>query len=84
MTPEQEIERAGRARRLIEDELFVDAKEKLRASILKAFEDSRPEDTSQRERLYLEMKLLKSLVKDLETIMQTGELAGRQIERQSR
>lgn len=80
MSLELERDRGARARRILEDDIYRDAFEKLRASLMKAFEHSRPDDREARERAYLELRLLTALERDLETIMQTGEMAGRQIE----
>lgn len=84
MTPELERDRGARALRILEDDIFKDACDKLRASILKAWEHSRPDDSVARERAYSELRLLNGLLKDIETVMQTGELAGRQIELRQR
>ena len=80
MSLELERERGARARRLLEDDLYRDSFAKLRAALQASWEHSRPDDKEARERAYLELRLLSALERDLETIMQTGEMAGRQIE----
>lgn len=81
MSPELEVDRGARARRILEDDLWKDAVEKVATSIRRAWENSRPDDTEARERAYLELRLLNALVGDLKKVLETGELAGRQIER---
>lgn len=71
--------RGDRAKRLIEDDLFIEAEQKLRASILLAFERSRPEDHEARERAYLEINILNRLIGDLKSLIDSGKLAARNI-----
>lgn len=84
MSLELERDRGARARRILEDDLFRDACERMRAAILKTWEHSRPDDVTARERAYLELRLLAGIIGDITSVMKTGELAGRQIEAQKK
>lgn len=72
-------DRGERANRIINDDLFLEAEQRLRASILQAFERSRPEDVQARERAYLELTLLNRLIGDFKSLIASGTLAARNI-----
>lgn len=80
MTHTDDRNRGDRASRIINDDLFIEAEQKLRTAILQAFERSRPDDVQARERAYLELTLLNRLIGDFKALIDSGKLAGRKID----
>lgn len=81
MSLELERDRGARAQRILEDDLWRDAVDKVRRNILRSWESSEVEDAESRERAWLELRLLKALVGEIEGVLKTGELARRQLEK---
>lgn len=79
MTQLDDRNRGERASRIINDDLFIEAEQRLRTAILQAFERSRPDDTQARERAYLELTLLNRLIGDFKALIDSGKLAARNI-----
>lgn len=75
MTPEEELQRGENARRILEDPLFIEAVETIRAEIAAKWQGSPARDTEGRERLYLSRKMLDKIEGHLQSVMASGRLA---------
>ena len=74
MTPEEEIVRAGRAREVLENELFKEAVREIETALLRGIQTSAFKDELLREKLCHRYSLLHDLVDQLKTYMETGQL----------
>ena len=83
LTPDQELRRGEQARQVIENEIYVEAWQKLRDGIIHMWETCPIRDKEGQHELKLELKLLKEVRHHLETTMNTGKMAKIQIERDS-
>lgn len=77
MSPEEEIARAGRARSLLEDELFREAVAAIREAIESARVNSGATDVGLREKLWAQEVALHSVLGQLRNHIETGQLAER-------
>jgi hypothetical protein len=80
LSPQEEVERAERARQILQDEFFKEhvamVREALQAGILKtAFVDEKL-----REKLTQRWSALEDVIAALRTTMETGQLAAKQLE----
>jgi hypothetical protein len=74
-----EVRRAQRAKLLLQDEVFLEAVQKIERSLLDGIERSAFTDDKTREKLCQSFTLLRTLVREIHTVMETGELAQQQI-----
>lgn len=75
MTPEQELYRAGRAKEVLENEVYAEAFEQIKQEIEQQWKSSPARDTEGRERLWLMQALMTKLQTCLESTMQGGKVA---------
>ena len=83
MSPEEEIQRAVRAERILKDELFKEAVREVKDAILNGIEMSAIKDSEMREKLCQQLILLNTVVGRLRTYMETGKLAEETIKQQT-
>ncbi len=79
MTPEQEIRRGEQARRLIADPLLQESFATVAAALREAWLATAEEQTAERERLWLMLRLLGRLESCLTEALETGKLATQQL-----
>lgn len=82
MKPELEVQRAERARQILEDQLFKDAVAAIEAALLRGIAQSAFTDAVLREKLCQRYALLQDLLAQFRAHMETGQLARAQIEQQ--
>ncbi len=75
MTPEEEIQRAGRAREVLENEMFKEAVSDIEQALLMGIRQSAFKDKELREKLCHRYALLHDLIQQLQSRMETGEMA---------
>lgn len=75
MTPEEEVVRAGRAREVLDNEMFKEAVADIEQALLIGIRRSAFKDAELREKLCQRYALLHDLRDQLSTHMETGELA---------
>lgn len=71
----QDIARGHRAQALLSDDLLTEAFDTLRAAYLKAWEDTKYNDTDGRERLWQAVQIVGKVRSQLEHIVTDGTLA---------
>lgn len=69
------INLAQRAKQILSDELVIEARATVRASLLKSWEDSPARDSEGREKLYQMLKLHDRVWSHLEQVLQDGKVA---------
>lgn len=79
MEKEKEIQKGNRAKQILEDEIFVEAIQKVSAELDQEWINSPVRDTEGRERIYMMKKMLNVLLVQLRSVMETGKLASKQI-----
>ena len=75
-----EVSRGKNAERILNDELFKESFSYLRKLYLGEWENSPARDKEARESLWVAIKMLGTVEGHLQTVMQTGKLANRQLE----
>ena len=81
METEKEIQRGQQAKRILEDEIFVEAIQKVSAELDQEWINSPIRDTEGREKIYMMKKLLNVLHVQLKSVMETGKLATKQVDK---
>jgi len=71
MTPEQ---RQTNAKRLLEDDLFAESIEALKAQLLHEWQVTSQHDIESREQIWLELKLVDRLVGHIQSIFEEGQI----------
>lgn len=80
MTDKHEvIQRGERAKRVLEDELFIEACQMARADIFQELEMTKWDDRERREFLDKELRALKRIIGYLKTLMLTGDAVSKQL-----
>ena len=80
MGRDKEITKGKNAERILNDKLFKESFTYLRELYLNEWENSPARDKEARESLWVAIKMLGTVEGHLQTVMQTGKLANRQIE----
>lgn len=70
-----EIDRAARAKRLLEDPLFVEAADTVRNALVDRWRTSPVRDAEGRETAFLMLRMLDEVVSHLASVISTGEMA---------
>mgnify|MGYP004451591887 CR=1 FL=1 len=76
----EEIDRGSKAAALIRNPIFPEAFEALKLRYATDWANSGTADVEQRERLYVAVNVLEDIYEYIVNIMQTGELAGKEID----
>jgi hypothetical protein len=71
--------RAARAKALIEDDLLKEAFDKLQEEYRQVWENSPPSDSDAREKIYLALRMLPIVRRNIETLIMDGTIARRQL-----
>tara|TARA_R110002012_G_scaffold5576_3_gene25211 strand:+ start:990 stop:1235 length:246 start_codon:yes stop_codon:yes gene_type:complete len=79
MSLEKEQQRGQQAKRILEDEIFVEAIQKVSAELDQEWINSPIRDTEGREKIYMMKKMLNVLLVQIQSVMETGKLASKQI-----
>ncbi len=79
METEKEIQRGHRAKAILEDEIFAEAVQKVSSELDLEWINSPVRDTEGREKIYMMKKMLNVLLVEIKSVMETGKLASKQI-----
>ena len=79
MDKEKEIQRGHRAKQILEDPIFVEALQKVSQELDQEWINSPIRDTEGREKIYMMEKMLNVLLVQLRSVLETGKLASKQI-----
>jgi|TARA_E500000318_G_C3555656_1_gene210958 hypothetical protein len=72
---EKEQERAIKAKRILEDPIFVEAIQKIRQDLELQWLNSDLKDSEQREHIFLMRRMTEVVVMQLQSVLETGKLA---------
>ena len=79
MDKEKEIKRGQQAKRILEDPIYIEALQKVSQELDQEWINSPIRDTEGREKIYMMRKMLGVLHVQLQSVMETGKLATKQI-----
>ena len=79
MTPEEELIRAGKAKEVLEHEMFKEAFNEIESALLRGIRQTAFTDEKTREKLCMRYDLLHSLRDQLKTYIESGVLAAEEI-----
>ena len=79
MDKEKEIQRGQQAKRILEDPIYIEALQKVSQELDQEWINSPIRDTEGREKIYMMKKMLGVLHVQLQSVMETGKLATKQI-----
>jgi len=79
MDKDKEQQRGHRAKAILEDEIFAEAVKKVSSELDLEWINSPVRDTEGREKIYMMKKMLNVLLVQLQSVMETGKLASKQI-----
>ena len=83
MTPEEELRRSGKAKDILENEMFKEACGEIEGAILNGIRRAAFKDSELREKLCQQYVTLHAIKDQLRSYIETGELAKEQIRRSS-
>ena len=83
MTPEQEIQRAERARQLLEEPLIKEAFSLVENAFIDGIHRTAVKDSEMREKLCQMLMCLKAVKQHLQSVMESGKLAQAQMNQES-
>jgi|TARA_B110000438_G_C15673634_1_gene589251 hypothetical protein len=72
---EKEQERSIKAKRILEDPIFVEAIQKIRQDLELQWLNSDIKDSEQRENIFLMRRMTEVVVMQLQSVLETGKLA---------
>tara|TARA_R100000656_G_scaffold82764_1_gene60495 strand:- start:1517 stop:1765 length:249 start_codon:yes stop_codon:yes gene_type:complete len=78
---EKEKQRGLRAKQLLEDEIFVEAKNIIKTSLYQEWLNTPIRDSEGREKIFLMSKMFDTLLVQLQSVLETGKLATKQIDK---
>ena len=79
MDKEKEIQRGQQAKRILEDPIYIEALQKVSVELDQEWLNSPIRDTEGREKIYMMKKMLNVLLVQIKSVMETGKLASKQI-----
>jgi len=79
MELEKEQQRGQQAKRILEDPIYIEALQKVSQELDQEWINSPIRDTEGREKIYMMRKMLGVLHVQLQSVMETGKLATKQI-----
>lgn len=83
MTTDDELKRGEQARQVVENEIYIEAWQGVRDTLIRKWEACPIRDKEGQHELKLMLKLLTDVRRNIETVMQTGQMAKIEIERES-
>ncbi len=75
MTPQKELERADRAKRILDDELYQETFTAVKEHLTRKMLGTAPKDTEEREQYFLQIVLLDKLRSTLNWYLEGGKVA---------
>ena len=71
---EQDIQRGDQAKRILEDQLFIEAVQKIRSDLNQEWLNSDLKNSEQRENIFVMRRMLELVVMQLQSVMETGKI----------
>jgi|TARA_B100000900_G_scaffold396750_1_gene396338 hypothetical protein len=71
---DSEIKRSDQAKRILEDEIFIEAIQKIRAELNTEWLNSDTKDSEQRENIFVMRRMLEVVLMQIRSVMETGKI----------
>ncbi len=81
MDLEKEKQRGLRAKQILEDDIFKESVSIIKASLYQEWQNTPIRDTEGREKVYFMGKMFDTLLVQLQSVLETGKLATKQIDK---
>ena len=69
---DKEIKRSDQAKRILQDEIFIEAVQKIRSDLNNEWLNSDLKNSEQRENIFVMRRMLELVVMQLQSVMETG------------
>jgi hypothetical protein len=84
METREESNEGQEAKRILESEVFKDSMQTLSDGYMSEWVNSELGDTERRETVFVKLRILADFVNELQTVLQTGQLADEQIRQEEK
>jgi hypothetical protein len=74
MGEDKDIQRSLKSKRILEDELFIEAVQKIRSNLTQEWLNSDLQNSEQRENIFVMRRMLELVVMQLQSVMETGKI----------
>jgi len=71
---DKEIKRSDQAKRILEDEIFIEAVNKIRSELNTEWLNSDIKDSEQRENIFVMRRMLEVVLMQIRSVMETGKI----------
>jgi len=71
---DKEIKRSDQAKRILQDEIFIEAVQKIRSDLNLEWLNSDLKNSEQRENIFVMRRMLELVVMQLQSVMETGKI----------
>ena len=71
---EQDIKRSNQSKRILENEIFIEAVQKIRSDLNQEWLNSDLKNSEQRENIFVMRRMLELVVMQLQSVMETGKI----------
>jgi len=71
---DKEIKRSDQAKRILQDEIFIEAVQKIRSDLNLEWLNSDLKNSEQRENIFVMRRMLELVVIQLQSVMETGKI----------
>ena len=71
---DKDIKRSDQAKRILEDEIFIEAIQKIRAELNTEWLNSDTKDSEQRENIFVMRRMLEVVLMQIRSVMETGKI----------
>jgi hypothetical protein len=71
---DNEIKRSDQAKRILEDEIFIEAVNKIRSELNTEWLNSDTKDSEQRENIFVMRRMLEVVLMQIRSVMETGKI----------
>jgi hypothetical protein len=74
MGEDKDIQRSIKSQRILEDEIFIEAVQKIRSDLNQEWLNSDLKNSEQRENIFVMRRMLELVVMQLQSVMETGKI----------
>ena len=71
---DKDIKRSNQAKRILEDEIFIEAVNKIRSELNTEWLNSDIKDSEQRENIFVMRRMLEVVLMQIRSVMETGKI----------
>ena len=75
---DKDIKRSQQAKEILENEIFIEAIQKVRTELHNEWLNSDPKDSAQRENIFVMRRMLEVVLMQIQSVMETGKIVKKQ------